>query len=99
MLKFLCFCKFSHKVGLSLSGELKAVGKGVKWLYPVRNLSHVFRAKFMTALGKHPKSELLQTKYKQQVKTAWKKTGSFSVSLLLASPNMSLATLANISIA
>jgi hypothetical protein len=59
--------------GLNLSGELKAVGKGGKWLYPVRNLSHVFRAKFMTALGKHPKSELLQTKYKQQVKTAWKK--------------------------
>jgi hypothetical protein len=38
--------------GLSFAGNLKHVGSNGKYLYPVKQLSQVFRAKMMTAIKK-----------------------------------------------
>ncbi len=57
--------------GLSLSGKMKYTGKNGKYLYPVHNLSHVFRAKFMETLKVHPSSKSGQ--YRDLIKCAWKK--------------------------
>jgi hypothetical protein len=56
--------------GLSLEGELKHIGKNGQFLYPVRNLSHVFRGKLMETLNKHPQQ--LQIQHKTDIKQAWK---------------------------
>lgn len=57
--------------GLGLAGDLRHIGKNKHYLYPVRNLSRVFRAKFMEATGKHPQQ--FQMQHKADIKKAWKK--------------------------
>lgn len=59
--------------GLNLNGRWKYLGKSNRYLYPVRNISHVFRAKFMMALQKHPKIIGIKHEHKDLVKLAWKK--------------------------
>ncbi len=58
--------------GLNLAGKMKYTGKNGKFLYPVRNLSHVFRGKFMEALHNHPISKLIHGQYGSLIKRAWK---------------------------
>jgi len=58
--------------GLSLSGKLKHIGKNGHYLYPVRNLGNVFRAKFMEALQKHPSSHHIHRQFRDLIKCAWK---------------------------
>ena len=59
--------------GVNLKGEWKQVGKNDKYLYPVRQLSTVFKAKFLTAI----KKELLKLKnfsgFKLAIQESWDK--------------------------
>jgi hypothetical protein len=58
--------------GLDLGNKLKHIGKNGKYLYPVRNLSRVFRAKLMDSFGKHPLVHEIQGKHKADLRQAWK---------------------------
>ena len=59
--------------GMAITGNLKHIGSGGKYLYPVRMLSVVFRAKFMEALSKHPASKTIKSNYADFIRMAWLK--------------------------
>jgi hypothetical protein len=61
--------------GLSLAGNMKHIGVGGKYLYPVRQLSVVFRAKLLEATKGHLKTKGLLGNYQSLIgdlyKTPW----------------------------
>ena len=59
--------------GLSLAGNLKLVGANGKFLYPVNQLSAVFRGKFMTFLKKRFQKQGVLIKYQRVINEAWAK--------------------------
>ncbi|HOT15264.1 MAG TPA: IS91 family transposase [Bacteroidales bacterium] len=59
--------------GESLSGRMKHIGNGGKFLYPVRQLSVTFRGKLMDAIKKQLKAIGLLPKFQQLLNTAWGK--------------------------
>ena len=59
--------------GETLSGNMKHIGSTGKYLYPVSQLSTVFRGKVMECIKSHLKKLALLTQYQGLVDTAWKK--------------------------
>ena len=59
--------------GLSLAGNLKDIGAGGKYLYPVRQLSAVFRGKFLDITKRRLRKLGVFVKYQQIIDSAWKK--------------------------
>jgi hypothetical protein len=59
--------------GLSLAGNLKHVGANGKYLFPVRMLSQVFRAKMMTAIKKKMTTLGVLDNYHAVIEKAWAK--------------------------
>jgi hypothetical protein len=59
--------------GLSLSGKLKFISKGGKYLYPVRMLSAAFKGMFMAGLKKHLRQTEQLTEYNSILEQASKK--------------------------
>ena len=60
-------------LGYTLRGNMKPIGKGGKYLYPVRQLSEKFRGKFMTGVKKRLIKNNLLTQYRPSVENAWSK--------------------------
>jgi len=60
-------------VGETLAGNIKHIGNSGKFLYPVRQLSLVFRAKLMNGIKRHLKKQALFEQNKQVVNDAWNK--------------------------
>jgi hypothetical protein len=59
--------------GESLAGSMKPIGHQGKYLYPVRQLSVVFRGKLMEAIGRHLKKNLKHVLYQPLLKEVWAK--------------------------
>lgn len=59
--------------GESLAGSMKPIGHQGKYLYPVRQLSVVFRGKLMEAIGRHLKKNLRHVLYQPLLKEVWAK--------------------------
>jgi len=59
--------------GLSLAGHSKRIGKGGKFLYPVKQLSTTFRGKMMDGIKKRLKKEGLWESHKSLMNDAWGK--------------------------
>lgn len=55
-------------LGYSINGEMKHVGKNGKYLFPVRQLSVVFKTKFLGAVSKH-----IKCKDHRLISKAWEK--------------------------
>ncbi len=62
--------------GETVSGAMKPVGSNGKFLYPVKQLSLVFRAKLMGNIEKELKKKGLSEKYRPLIKAAWSKPWS-----------------------
>ncbi len=62
--------------GETVSGAMKPVGSSGKFLYPVKQLSLVFRAKLMGNIEKELKKKGLSEKYRPLIKAAWSKPWS-----------------------
>lgn len=59
--------------GQSLAGNMKHIGKGGKYLYPVTQLSVAFRKKMMNSIKCRLIKQKLWEEYKTPANTAWKK--------------------------
>ncbi len=59
--------------GLTLAGNMKTIGHQGKYLYPVPQLSAVFRGKFMANLKLHLKKQGVLTQYQSLIDMAWGK--------------------------
>lgn len=59
--------------GETLAGKMKSIGANGKYLYPVKQLSHVFRAKMMGHIMQHLEKHQLILRYKPLFKAAWEK--------------------------
>lgn len=59
--------------GETLTGKLKHIGKNGKFLYPVKQLSLVFRTKLMESIKGHLKKQSLFEQSKQMINDAWNK--------------------------
>lgn len=59
--------------GLSLKGNLKPIGKKGKYLFPVRMLSTVFRAKLLQRIKKQLSFQKQWSDYKHIIEPLWKK--------------------------
>jgi hypothetical protein len=59
--------------GLSLAGNMKHIGKSGKYLYPVTQLSRVFRGKLMALIKKELVEKSLFQQYETIVNDAWRK--------------------------
>ena len=59
--------------GETLAGNMKHIGKGGKFLYPVKQLSLVFRAKLMEAIKGYLKKQSLQERYQSLIDKVWRK--------------------------
>jgi Putative transposase/Transposase zinc-binding domain len=57
--------------GETLSGNMKHIGGDGKFLYPVKQLSLVFRGKLMGRMKKHPGNKMSVDKYRTLFETAW----------------------------
>ena len=73
-------------IGLTISGRLKEIGSGGKYLYPVRQLSIVFRGKILEAINKNLKAKGLLITYRPNLDQAWKKPWVVHCEPSLASP-------------
>ncbi len=62
--------------GETVSGAMKPVGSSGKFLYPVKQLSLVFRAKLMESIERELKKKGLSEKYRPLLKAAWSKPWS-----------------------
>jgi len=60
-------------VGESFAGNMKHIGSGGKYLYPVRQLSLVFRGKLMQKIKEYQKRRLLP-EHQSLIKDAWDKS-------------------------
>lgn len=60
-------------VGLILAGNMKHIGKSGKYLYPVAQLSTVFRGKLMNIIKKELTKKKLWQEHKTLLNQAWKK--------------------------
>lgn len=60
-------------LGYTLRGKLKPIGKSGKYLYPVKQLSLVFKTKLMGRVQKHLKKQDLFSRYKKETEQAWQK--------------------------
>ena len=61
------------ETGLSLAGNLKTIGTGGKYLYPVRQLSVTFRGKLMDITKRRIKKLGVLPQYQKLLDTAWQK--------------------------
>lgn len=59
--------------GLSLAGNMKHIGKSGKYLYPVTQLSTVFRGKLMNTIKKELTKKALWQEHKTLLNQAWQK--------------------------
>jgi hypothetical protein len=59
--------------GFTLAGNMKHIGTNGKYLYPVRALSTVFRAKFMGTLKQHPERRTISRNHIALEQSAWQK--------------------------
>ena len=59
--------------GETLTGNMKHIGHSGKYLYPVNQLSMVFRGKMMGCIKSHLIKQSLMGQYQEMVDTAWKK--------------------------
>jgi len=59
--------------GQSLAGNMKHIGKGGKYLYPVTQLSVAFRGKVMGSIKRRLRKQKLLEEYETPLNTAWKK--------------------------
>jgi len=59
--------------GETLAGNMKHIGSSGKFLFPVRQLGPVFRAKLMESLKRHLKKQALLESYQSLLDEAWKK--------------------------
>lgn len=59
--------------GLTLTGNMKHIGKSGKYLYPVTQLSTVFRGKLMNAIKKELTKKSLWQNHKTLMNQAWQK--------------------------
>jgi len=59
--------------GETLAGKMKNIGTNGKYLYPVKQLSHVFRAKMMGCMTQFLEKHQLILRYKPLLKAAWEK--------------------------
>jgi hypothetical protein len=73
-------------IGETLAGNMKHIGSDGKFLYPVRQLSLVFRAKMMEGIEKHLKKQQLSDQYRTALKTAWDKPWSVHCEPSLGKP-------------
>jgi len=62
--------------GESVSGALKTIGSSGKFLYPVKQISLVFRGKLMETIEKQLKKRGLKEKYRPLLNAAWDKPWS-----------------------
>jgi hypothetical protein len=60
-------------VGETLAGNMKHTGSNGKYLFPVRQLSPVFRAKLMESLKRQLKKQALMERYQPLMDQAWEK--------------------------
>ena len=60
-------------LGYTLQGRLKQIGKNGKYLFPVKQLSLVFKAKLMIRIQKYLLKQKLFSGYKKETSQAWKK--------------------------
>jgi hypothetical protein len=60
-------------LGYTLHGKLKQIGKKGKYLYPVKQLSLVFKTKLMGRIQKHLVKQKLFSQYKKETTQAWQK--------------------------
>ncbi len=72
--------------GETVSGAMKPVGSSGKFLYPVKQLSLVFRAKLMGNIEKELKKKGLSEKYRPLIKAAWSKPWSVHCEPSLGKP-------------
>ena len=61
-------------LGESFAGNMKHIGSGGKYLYPVKQLSLVFRGKLMQKIKENPKRKLLPERHQSLIKDAWDKS-------------------------
>jgi len=60
-------------VGETLAGNMKNIGSSGKFLYPVDQLSPVYRGKFMESIKRNLKKQSLLIKHQALINVAWKK--------------------------
>jgi Putative transposase/Transposase zinc-binding domain len=60
-------------LGFTLQGRLKQIGKNGKYLFPVKQLSLVFKAKLMIRIQKYLLKQKLFSGYKKETAQAWQK--------------------------
>jgi hypothetical protein len=60
-------------LGYTLQGRLKQTGKNGKYLFPVKQLSLVFKAKLMIRIQKYLLKQKLFSQYKKETGQAWQK--------------------------
>jgi hypothetical protein len=60
-------------VGETLAGNMKHIGSNGKFLYPVEQLSPVFRGKLMESIKRNLKKQSLLMQYQALINAAWKK--------------------------
>lgn len=58
-------------LGYTLKGEMKHIGKGGKYLYPINQLSDKFRGKFMAGVKSQLAKGGLLSQYRSYVEKAW----------------------------
>jgi hypothetical protein len=58
-------------LGYTLKGEMKHIGKGGKYLYPINQLSDKFRGKFMAGVKSQLAKGGLLSQYRSSVEKAW----------------------------
>ena len=59
--------------GETLAGKMKNIGANGKYLYPVKQLSHVFKAKMMRCMMQYLEKHQLILRYKPLLKSTWEK--------------------------
>ena len=60
-------------VGETMTGNMKHIGKGGKYLYPVKQLNLIFRGKLMETIQGSLKKQSLQEQYQGLIDKAWEK--------------------------
>ena len=60
-------------VGETLAGNMKNIGSSGKFLYPVEQLSPVFRGKLMESIKRNLKKQSILMQYQALINAAWKK--------------------------
>jgi len=73
-------------LGYSLRGCLKKIGKGGKFLYPVKQLSLNFRNNFMAGIKKHLNKQLLLASWQSTIDSAWAKPWNVNCKPSLGKP-------------